>query len=76
MIKQFNFRNVAAKFAQCLRDERGIAMSEYLIISGLVALPAAFYLFNPDNGFYQAARNQYETTNIMLVFPFDHMPGS
>jgi hypothetical protein len=76
MIKKFNWRNVTVKFVECLRDERGIAMTEYLLISTFIALPAAFYLFNPDNGFYQAARNQYETTNIMLVLPFDHMPGS
>ena len=69
MIKKFNLRNVAVKFVECLRDERGIAMTEYLIITGLVTLPAAFYLFNPDNGFYQAARNQYDLTTLLLMFP-------
>jgi len=69
MIKKFNLRNVAGKLVECLRDERGIAMTEYLLISTFIALPAAFYLFNPDNGFYQAARNQYELTTTMLIFP-------
>jgi hypothetical protein len=69
MIKKFNWRNVAVKFAECLRDERGIAMTEYLLISTFIALPAAFYLFNPDNGFYQAARNQYNLTTLLLIFP-------
>ena len=68
MIKQFTFRNVAVKFGECLRDERGIALTEYLIISGVV-LPMAFYLFNPDNGFYKALRDQYELTTTILIFP-------
>lgn len=67
--RQFSWRNVALKFVECVRDERGTAMTEYIIISTFVTLPALFYLFNPDNGFYQAARNQYNLTTLLLVFP-------
>ncbi len=69
MNRQFSWRNVAAKFIECMRDERGIAMTEYLIITTFVLLPAVFYLFNPDNGFYKGARDQYELTKTLLIFP-------
>ena len=64
----FSWRNLRAKFAECMRDERGIAMTEYLIITGIM-VPAIFYLFHPDNGFYSAARNQYDLTTLVLSFP-------
>ena len=69
MNSRFNWRNVAAKFVECMRDERGIAMTEYIIISAFITLPALFYLYNPDNGFYKAARDQYELTTTLLIFP-------
>ena len=69
MIKQFNLRNVAAKFAECLRDERGTAMTEYIIISTFVTIPAMIYLYHPDNGFYKAVRDQYNLTSLILIFP-------
>ena len=62
-------RRTLDKFVECIRDERGIAMTEYIIISSLVTLPAIFYLFNPDNGFYKGARDQYELTTTILIFP-------
>jgi hypothetical protein len=68
MIKQLNWRNIAGKFIACLRDERGAVMAEYLIVSG-VTIPLACYLFHPDNGFYQAARDQYNLTALFLTFP-------
>jgi hypothetical protein len=64
----FSWRNLRAKFAECMRDERGIAMTEYLIITGIM-VPAIAYLFHPDNGFYSAARNQYDLTTLVLTFP-------
>ena len=64
----FILRRAMVKFAECLRDERGIAMTEYLIIVGIL-LPLIFYLFNPDNGFYKGARDQYDLTSMLLVFP-------
>jgi len=44
-------------------------MTEYILIMMLVVLPAIFYLFNPDNGFYKGIRDQYELTTTMLMFP-------
>jgi hypothetical protein len=66
--KLLSWRNLRAKFVECMRDERGIAMTEYLIITGIM-VPAAYYLFYPDNGFYSAARSQYNTTTLLLMFP-------
>ena len=43
-------------------------MAEYLVVTG-VALPLAIYLFHPDNGFYKAARDQYELTTLLLRWP-------
>jgi hypothetical protein len=63
-----NWRKIRFKFAECLRDDRGIAMTEYILIM-LVVLPAIFYLFNPDNGFYKGIRDQYELTTTLLMFP-------
>ena len=65
---QFTLRNVALKFAECLRDERGTAMTEYLIVSGIM-IPLAAYLFNPDNGFYQEFRTEYNLTTTLLMYP-------
>ena len=68
IIRQLNWRNICGKFRECLRDERGIAMTEYLLVSGIM-IPLAIYLFHPDNGFYQTARDQYNLTSVMLMFP-------
>ena len=43
-------------------------MTEYLLITGIM-VPAALFLFYPDNGFYQAARNQYNLTSVALINP-------
>jgi hypothetical protein len=64
---------LARRFGDCMRDERGIAMTEYLLIVGLL-LPLIFYLYNPNNGFYQRARMQFEATKLMLVLPCDEIP--
>jgi len=66
--KLFSWRNLRAKFAECIRDERGIAMTEYLLITGIM-VPAVVYLFHPDNGFYSAARAQFNLTSLILTFP-------
>lgn len=67
-IRQLNWRNVWVKFGECVDDERGVAMTEYLLVSGIM-IPLAIYLFHPDNGFYQSARDQYNLTSAMLMFP-------
>jgi len=59
---------VAAKFKACLRDERGIAFTEYLMIVS-ITLALVFYLFHPDNGFYKGARAQYDRTKLLLSYP-------
>jgi len=64
----FSWRNLRAKCSEFIRDERGAAMTEYLIITGIM-VPAALFLFDPDNGFYQAARNQYNLTSVALINP-------
>jgi Flp pilus assembly pilin Flp len=68
MIKQFNWRNLTAKFIACLRDDSGVAMTEYLLVTGIM-IPLAAYLFNPDNGFYQEFRSQYNLTTTLLMYP-------
>ncbi len=68
MREPFTLRWIGRKFAECLRDDRGIAMTEYLLITG-ITLPMVFYLFHPDNGFYHAARQQFDTTTLLLTFP-------
>jgi hypothetical protein len=68
MREPFKLRTIGRKLLECLRDERGIAMTEYLIVTG-VTLPMVFYLFHPDNGFYNAARQQFDTTTLLLTFP-------
>jgi len=60
--------NLWLKFVACWRDERGVAMTEYLMIVGIL-LPLIIYLFHPDNGFYAGARAQYDLTTLILSFP-------
>jgi len=59
--------NLYSKFMECLRDERGTAMTEYLIVTAIM-VPLAAYLFDPDNGFYQDFRNQYNLTTTLLMW--------
>jgi hypothetical protein len=65
---RLNWRWFGARFVRCWRDDRGSAMTEYLLVSGIM-IPLALYLFHPDNGFYKAAREQYELTTLLLQFP-------
>ena len=67
MIKKFGPRDIAAKFAVCMRDERGVAMTEYLLVTGIM-VPLVAYLFHPDNGLYQAVRTQYDLTVGLLQY--------
>ncbi|MDR3457093.1 MAG: hypothetical protein P4N60_06575 [Verrucomicrobiae bacterium] len=60
--------NLVARFMECLRDERGSVMTEYLLVTGIM-VPVAAYLFHPDNGLYQAVRAQYDTTTTLLMYP-------
>ena len=62
------WRDMAAKFVQCLGDERGSAMTEYLLVSGIM-IPLAAFLFHPDNGFYREFRTEYDLTTTLLMYP-------
>jgi len=68
MYKQLSWRKLVARLLECLQDDRGSAMTEYLLVTGIM-VPVAIYLFHPDNGFYKAARDQYELTTLLLQFP-------
>jgi len=59
--------SLRTKLVECMRDERGAAMVEYLLVTG-VMVPVAAYLFHPDNGLYQALRTQYDLTMDVLQF--------
>lgn len=63
---------VLARFAdavrRCALDETGAAATEYVMLT-LITVPMIVILFHPDNGFYKAARDQYELTNLLLQFP-------
>jgi hypothetical protein len=61
-------RELWARLLGCMKDERGAVMTEYLLVTGIM-VPLAAYLFHPDNGFFQAMRNQYQLTNLLLMFP-------
>ena len=67
MIKKFGLRKIAAKFAECTRDERGVAMTEYLLVTGIM-VPLVAYLFHPDNGLFQTVRTQYDLTVGLLQY--------
>jgi hypothetical protein len=68
MNKRFKLRDLGGKLLQCVADERGTAMTEYLLITGIM-VPLAAFLFYPDNGFYLGVRNQYDLTTLLLKFP-------
>ena len=67
LMKKFGPSRLIAKFAECLRDERGVAMTEYLLITGIM-VPIAAYLFHPDNGLFQDMRTQYDMTMGLLQY--------
>ena len=68
IVQQLNWRNLKARFMDCLRDERGAVMEEYAIITGST-VPLACFLYHPDNGFYKAAHDQHYLTTLLLMFP-------
>jgi hypothetical protein len=68
MVRRLSWRWIWTQWRACLRDDRGVAMTEYLLVT-LVTLPLVFILFHPDNGFYHAAREQYELTRLLVILP-------
>ena len=65
---RYTVGDVATKLQECWQDDRGVALTEYVILN-MAMLPAVFWLFHPDNGLYQAMRDQYDLTTLLLVFP-------
>lgn len=59
---------VCKRFEECIRDDKGTAMTEYLLIT-MALQPAVFFLFHPHNGLYKAVRDQYDLTTLFLMFP-------
>jgi hypothetical protein len=50
------------------RDERGQAMTEYVVLMLMVST-LAFWLYHPDNGFPKRFRDRYELTTTLLMMP-------
>jgi hypothetical protein len=59
---------IFVKLKECVQDERGSAMTEYLLISGIM-IPIAAYLFSPDTGFCKEFREEYDATTFVLMYP-------
>jgi hypothetical protein len=68
MKKPQNRQSIAGKFIECLRDDRGAVMAEYVLISA-ITVPVICYLYHPDNGFYKTQRDLYELTTLVLRLP-------
>lgn len=56
------------RVGRLLRDERGQAMTEYIILTSVTVALAA-YLYHPDNGLFQGFRNTYDKTTVMVGWP-------
>ena len=61
-------RRILHKFLECIRDERGQALTEYVVLMAVVST-ICFYLYYPENGFYAAIRHRYDLMALMLRFP-------
>lgn len=51
-----------------LRDDRGQAMTEYVILSAVLIALAA-YLYLPDNDIFQSIRLKHDRTMIAIAHP-------
>ena len=68
MKRRDNLPRLTAKFVECLHDDQGAVMVEYLLITAIM-VPLIAYLFHPDNGFYKGQRDKYELTALVLELP-------
>ena len=50
------------------RDDRGQAMTEYVILSAVMVAVAA-YLYLPDNDIYQGIRLKHDRANMAIAYP-------
>jgi Flp pilus assembly pilin Flp len=67
MSDPIGIKAILSKLVECVRDEKGVAMTEYLLVTAIM-VPVGAYLFHPDNGLYQDMRAQYDMTTTMLRF--------
>lgn len=56
------------KLQHLLRDNRGQAMAEYVILTSVTVALAA-WLYFPDNGIYQGMRHIFNKTTLVLGWP-------
>lgn len=51
------------------QDESGLVMAEYTT-TFLATVPLTCFFLHPDNGLYEAARQQFEWTAFALTLPW------
>lgn len=61
-------RGVVRLLRECLKDSRGQAVTEYVVVMGMVA-GVCYYLYHPDNPMYRAFRERYDRVTKCLVLP-------
>ena len=54
--------------ANFINDDRGQAMTEYVMVTALMVALCA-WLYYPDNGFYKTFRERYDLTTLVLQLP-------
>lgn len=50
------------------RDQRGQALTEYVILTALMTAAAA-YLYLPDNTIYRGTRLKHDRTQMVIAYP-------
>lgn len=63
-----NTRRRASRIRRLAGDERGQAMTEYVILVS-VAVALAAWLYFPDNGIFQGFRHIFNKTSLILGWP-------
>ena len=61
-------RVILRMLGRFLRDDRGQALTEYVVLTAMVACLCC-YLYYPHNGIYRGMRWQYDLINLLLVLP-------
>lgn len=63
-----NLRPGIRRAFRILKDVRGQAMTEYVILTAVMVGLAA-YLYNQNNGIFQAFRKTYDKTALIVRLP-------
>ena len=58
----------ARKIRSLMSDDRGQAMTEYVILTAVITAVAA-YLYFPDNEIYRAIRKKHDRTMLAIAHP-------